>query len=400
MVAAADVHGLPLHQRRGRAGRGCAGDGRHAVLRHSADGFVPLLERDAQPPAGEHRPQCEVELHGYSHRLPAARRAHGLDGRYCRVCADGGVQFRHEPLLGQVASGRAGGAAADGRSAEHGACAGLRLPRDDAENGGCVVGGCVRPRAVGAVYGAGRCGRAAPDVSDNEEVRQRLPLLVRLRLRQAPLSLGNARHAGFRRLGCAGRAANEPMAGAHQVDRHGVAVQHKRAAGENRGYSGRDAGREALPGIVRKDGGCVLLAAHGRQRQAAGGVPDRLRPAHLPEYVPHAADSGESRREPRRAGEAQRLVRRHGLPRHTVHPLRAVRQRAGGCRIPYAAEHEMPLMALRSQGGRDDDLGTLGRLGRERRLPDWRRRHGQDDFLQPLRIRRGRRLPVPPHRGH
>ena len=152
----------------------------------------------------------------------------------------------------------------------------------------------------------------------------------------------------------------------------GVAVQHKRAAGENRGYSGRNAGREALPGIVRKDGGCVLFAAHGRQRQAAGGVPDRLRPAHLPEYVPHAADSGKSRRESRRAGEAQRLVHRHGLPRHTVHPLRAVRQRAGGCRIPYAAEHEMPLVALRSQGRRDDDLGTLGRLGRERRLPDWR----------------------------
>lgn len=59
------------------------------------------------------------------------------------------------------------------------------------------------------------------------------------------------------------------------------------------------------------------------------------------------------------------------LPRHAVHPLRAVRQRAGGCRIPYAAEHEMPLVALRSQGRRDDDLGTLGRLGRERRLPDW-----------------------------
>ena len=152
----------------------------------------------------------------------------------------------------------------------------------------------------------------------------------------------------------------------------GIAVQHKRAAGENRGYSGRNAGREALSPAFRKDGGCVLFAAHGRQRQAAGGVPDRLRPAHLPEYVPHAADSGKSRRESRRAGEAQRLVHRHGLPRHTVHPLRAVRQRAGGCRIPYAAEHEMPLVALRSQGRRDDDLGTLGRLGRERRLPDWR----------------------------
>ena len=47
---------------------------------------------------------------------------------------------------------------------------------------------------------------------------------------------------------------------------HGVAVQHKRAAGENRGYSGRNAGREALPGIVRKDRRCVLFAAHGRQR--------------------------------------------------------------------------------------------------------------------------------------
>ena len=55
----------------------------------------------------------------------------------------------------------------------------------------------------------------------------------------------------------------------------------------------------------------------------------------------------------------------------------------------------VPVVALPGDAGRDDDLGAVGRAEAGRLVP------GQgDELVQPLRVRRHRRLDVPRHGGH
>ena len=112
------------------------------------------------------------------------------------------------------------------------------------------------------------------------------------------------------------------------------------------------------------------------------------------DLIADPAERQPCRRSARRDRPGQRLQDLHRLHRHSADLRRAQRQRPRRCRVPAAAADREPVLALHGQDGRDHDLGTVGLAAA--------RRHGQperDDLVQPLRLRRGRRLDAPRRRG-
>jgi alpha-L-rhamnosidase len=75
------------------------------------------------------------------------------------------------------------------------------------------------------------------------------------------------------------------------------------------------------------------------------------------------------------------------LRRHPLPAARPDRRRTSRPRLPAPAAHGVSVVALPRDGGSDDDLGAVGRLDRGTRVPQPR-----DEQLQPLRLRRGRRV--------
>ena len=76
------------------------------------DRLVRVLQPDGQPALSEHRLDTAGELHLGAHRLPATRRAAGLDGRRGDVCPGRRLQCRRGGVSGKMAgrSGRRPGA--------------------------------------------------------------------------------------------------------------------------------------------------------------------------------------------------------------------------------------------------------------------------------------------------
>ena len=110
LAAAFHLPRLPL--RRSDRLSGPPDRGRHHRHRHqlegSAGGPVRVFQPDGQSALSEYRLDATGELHLGAHRLPATRRAAGLDGRRRDVRPRGHVQCRRGGLLHQVA-GRSGG---------------------------------------------------------------------------------------------------------------------------------------------------------------------------------------------------------------------------------------------------------------------------------------------------
>ena len=95
------------------------GDRHRDRLRHAADGRVRLFRSAAQPVAVEHPVGAAGQLPQRAHRLPAARRADGLDGRRPGIHPHGHVQRRRGGVLYQVAGRRGRRAVARGRFRRH-----------------------------------------------------------------------------------------------------------------------------------------------------------------------------------------------------------------------------------------------------------------------------------------
>ena len=74
---------------------------------HPAHGRVRLLESRDQPASIQHPVGHARQLPGRAHRLPAARRTHGLDGRCGGIHPHGDLQRRRRRVLHQMA-GRCG----------------------------------------------------------------------------------------------------------------------------------------------------------------------------------------------------------------------------------------------------------------------------------------------------
>ncbi len=92
---------------------------------------------------------------------------------------------------------------------------------------------------------------------------------------------------------------------------------------------------------------------------------------------------------PRRRGEDPRSPD-DGLRRHAVPVPRAQPLRLHGRRLHAAQPPGVPVVALPGEAGRDDHLGALGRPQARRQLPG-----RGDELVQPLRLRRDRRVDVP-----
>ncbi len=111
------------------------------------------------------------------------------------------------------------------------------------------------------------------------------------------------------------------------------------------------------------------------------------------EIVPESAVP-RARRAPGRTDARVGLQDRHRVRRHADHPGRAHPNRPPRHRSPAARADREPLLAVPGDDGSDDDLGALGL--------DAPGRHDQprpDDLVQPLRVRRDRRLAAPRRRG-
>ena len=179
-----------------------------------------------------------------------------------------------------------GRAAAGRRYSQHCAGAGLRIPGHDARDGGRLVGRCLRECAVGALRGDRQHRHSAHDVPHDAEICQGLPLLGRVRHRQAPLYLAHAVRPALWRLGRARCAQDEPVAGAQQVHRHSQSFLHQQPVGCDCTHSRQGSGRRPLHGFEPQGGRCLLQRIYGRQRQGKGRVPDRLCAAAVPEHLP------------------------------------------------------------------------------------------------------------------
>ena len=79
-----------------------------------------------------------------------------------------------------------------------------------------------------------------------------------------------------------------------------------------------------------------------------------------------------------------------GLPRHAVPLPRAEPVRLPGRGVPAAQPRGVPVLALPGEAGRHHDLGAVGQPEAGRHLPGH-----VDELVQPLRLRRDRRVDVP-----
>ena len=115
--AVVHVSRLPLRggdrlQRQAGPGRR---DGRRHHVRHAPDRNLYLLQPAGQPVAAQHLVGAARQLSGSADRLPAARRASGLDGRRADFRSHRLLQQRHRRLHDQVDAGRGGRAIAGRR---------------------------------------------------------------------------------------------------------------------------------------------------------------------------------------------------------------------------------------------------------------------------------------------
>ena len=81
---------------------------RRADLRHARGRRLRLLRPDGQHAVPQHLPDAAGQLHRHPDRLPAARRAAGLDGRRPDLRPHRHVQHRRRGVLHEVAGGRRG----------------------------------------------------------------------------------------------------------------------------------------------------------------------------------------------------------------------------------------------------------------------------------------------------
>ena len=156
---------------------------------------------------------------------------------------------------------------------------------------------------------------------------------------------------------------------------------------------GRERRRRALRRAPREDQGRVSRRVRERPRPRGRREPDGLR-ARAPVRPPArgaAAGGGEA---PRR-GDPDAQAPHDGLPRHAVPVPRAEPLRLSRRGVPAAEPRGVPVVALSGEAGGDHDLGTLGRPEARRELPG-----RVDELLQPLRLRRDRRVDVPRDGGH
>ena len=150
----------------------------------------------------------------------------------------------------------------------------------------------------------------------------------------------------------------------------------------------------------------------GRLLRGAAGPDGRRRLAHLGR--PRADHPGRRRGRPAarhrpgraapayrqragRAGPGQWRPDRHRFPRYPPGASRAHRRRPYRGGLPAPAEHGEPRLAVSGAAGSDDHVGTVGRHPPGRQHPhrgDGHRLRG-NALVQPLRIRRRRRLALP-----
>ena len=109
----------------------------------------------------------------------------------------------------------------------------------------------------------------------------------------------------------------------------------------------------------------------------------------LPEAL-RAAAAAQARARGAAAQAPDDRLRRHAVPVPRAEPLRLPRRG-----LPAAQPRGVPVVALPGEAGRHDDLGALGRPEAGRLVP------GQGhELVQPLRLRRDRRVDVPRHGRH
>ncbi len=155
----------------------------------------------------------------------------------------------------------------------------------------------------------------------------------------------------------------------------------------------RERGR-GVPGAAGEDRLGLRRRVRPRRRAARLGHPDRLRPR--PAHGTRARPPARGRRRPpgrgdRRGGLApDHRVRRRRLPASGAQLGRPHRRR-----LPCPRAADVPLLAVHDRPGRDDDLGTLGRLVGGARLPV-----RLDELVQPLLARLGRRVALPVRPRH
>ena len=171
--------------------------------------------------------------------------------------------------------------------------------------------------------------------------------------------------------------------------RHRVRRQEHARVRADGGGDRADRGRRGVPGALRGDPGGLPGGVHRRRRHRQGRQPDRLHPHdHQRPRAGRPARRGD--RPVRRDARAARLAPVDRLPRGRRAAAGAHAGRSHRHRLPAAAERGLPVVGLRDRQGRDHDLGALELDHAGRQL-----RPGGHELVQPLRLRRGRRVDVP-----
>ena len=356
-----------------------------------------MLRRPAQPAARQRGLGSAGQLPRRADRLPAARRAAGLDRRHRGVRPDRGLPVRRRRLpratgcststLEQAARRRHGAVRRAGRAEVRSTTRRSSRPRTAPRSGATPRSGC-----------RGRCWQAYGDVAV---------------LADALPGHGRPRPTG-RALLVADRAVGQP-ASSSATGSIPTAPPERAVRGQGRQRRRRDrVPVTAAPSLVA-EAAELLGRDDGRRavRRRWPSGPGRPSPTH---YV-HADGTIAQRRPDRvRAGDRVRAARREPhrvrpatdwpswwpraatasppaspAPRIVTDALTA--DRSPRRRLPAAAADRVPVLALPGDDGRHHDLGALG-------LDAARRHHqpGRDDQLQPLRPRRGGRLDAPHHR--
>ena len=384
--AALHLPRLPLRRGRRLAGRARPGRRRRRRLPHrhaSAPGWFDVLQPAAQPAARERRLGHARQLRRRADRLPAARRAPRLDRRHPGVRADGGFLYDCAGFLASWLRDLA----AEQRRSRHRArrtCPGCQLIVPRAARRG--VGGRRGHRARGCSTSASatsRCSRAQYD-SMRAWVEQIAALAgdghvwtggvpVR-RLARSRCSARRARRgpdrqgAGGDRLPRLHRAARRPRR-RRARPRTTRAPYDELAAGSARrsttSSSRRPAGWRATP-RRRTRSPCVSTCCRAEQHGRAG--------ARLAELV-----------------RARRLPHRHRLRRHA-----ARLRRPGRRRLSSTTAYHLLLQTACPSWLYPVTMGATTIWERwDSLLPDGTINPRRDDLVQPLRARRGRRLPAP-----
>ena len=190
-----------------------------------------------------------------------------------------------------------------------------------------------------------------------------------------------------RAAGPAGRRPHRPAPGRH---RRTAPAAPARWPG-----SPRCSGEDGRPPPLRRRSPrrCARRSTTSSSRRAAGWPATRRPRTPLALDRRPAGEGGPARARRAAAGRTGRgrgPPHRHRIRRHAADLRRAHRGRRRRHRVPPAAAARVPVVALPGDHGRHHDLGALGQHA-ARRLGQPRR----DDVVQPLRVRRGRRLAAP-----